>query len=414
MINLENIYDIRRKETLMYILREDYTLYNPDKNILSKTAVAIMLHYTDTFEVYKKYIDEIPHDIEIYIITSVPEICKNIELYKKKRTNITLLKKNNRGRDISGLLVAFREIALKYKYICYIHDKKEKSEYLKQDVNNWIKNLWENTLVSKEYIYNIINKFEENKNLGMLCPPEPFGEHMNTWFTNLWGDNFEITVRLADTLDLNCNIDENKQPITISTVFWARTEALKKLLERKWNYKDFPEEPLAKDGTLNHAIERILGYVSQDAGFKAGTIMTSSYAANMILYQQDILKLLGKYMSEQENVYSVYQMRNFQKQKEKIKEFIEKNEEVYLYGTGTYGIRLLNSIKRWGYEPKGFLVSNGHKKNERIENVKVYEIKDFLNNKNIGIILAVNYDLQKEISSMLDVNGFINYIKGYV
>ena len=40
--------------------------------------------------------------------------------------------KRNRGRDVSALLVASRTEILQYKYVCFIHDKQEKSEYTRE------------------------------------------------------------------------------------------------------------------------------------------------------------------------------------------------------------------------------------------------------------------------------------------
>jgi lipopolysaccharide biosynthesis protein len=41
-------------------------------------------------------------------------------------------------------------------------------------------------------------------------------------------------------------------------MFWARTEALAPLVGLALNWEDYPAEPLPYDGTLLHAIERLL------------------------------------------------------------------------------------------------------------------------------------------------------------
>lgn len=53
---------------------------------------------------------------------------------------------------MSALLVTFREIAMQYQYFCFIHDKRANFAYLQDDVEFWIKNLWDNMLKTKEYI----------------------------------------------------------------------------------------------------------------------------------------------------------------------------------------------------------------------------------------------------------------------
>ena len=50
-------------------------------------------------------------------------------------------------------------------------------------------------------------------------------------------------------------------------MFWARTAALKPLLELKLTFEDFPEEDAQIDGTIAHAIERLYFFVAESTGF---------------------------------------------------------------------------------------------------------------------------------------------------
>ena len=53
----------------------------------------------------------------------------------------------------------------------------------------------------------------------------------------------------------------------VGTMFWARSKALRKLFELHLTWSDYPEEPLPYDGTMLHAIERLLPFVTEDAGY---------------------------------------------------------------------------------------------------------------------------------------------------
>jgi hypothetical protein len=50
-------------------------------------------------------------------------------------------------------------------------------------------------------------------------------------------------------------------------MFWARTEALRPLLDLGLSFDDFPEEDGHTDGTLAHAIERLLVLACERAGY---------------------------------------------------------------------------------------------------------------------------------------------------
>ena len=49
--------------------------------------------------------------------------------------------------------------------------------------------------------------------------------------------------------------------------FWARCDALSPLLEHGYTYEDFPREQGQTDGTLAHALERVLPFVSRKQGY---------------------------------------------------------------------------------------------------------------------------------------------------
>jgi lipopolysaccharide biosynthesis protein len=58
----------------------------------------------------------------------------------------------------------------------------------------------------------------------------------------------------------------------VGTMFWARTAALKPLIDLNLKWEDYPEEPVAIDGTILHAMERIFGILPGLAGYR--TVVT--------------------------------------------------------------------------------------------------------------------------------------------
>lgn len=409
---MENLYDIRAKKKHLYILSDSYSSFTPEDKLLTSVAVAVNLYYEDIAEKYFTYLETIPEKIDLYIISSQQSILECARHRFKERENCFCLEKENRGRDISALLVVFREIALKYQYICFVHDKKSKHSCLDADVERWIENLWGNTVTSTAYVLNVLQMFESNEELGLLVPPEPMGEYFDSWYNNSWFKSFDVTLEMARKLKLKCSLDQEKPPITLGTVFWGRTCSLEKLLSVPWKYNDFPSEPLPADGTISHAIERIFGYVAQDAGYETGTIMSNEYAETFLLFLQNAMQDMGKFLESKHYIHTVHQVRQFEKQKDIITEFIHNNQKVYLYGAGVYGKKLLNIIKAYGLEPDGFIVTSG-KKESHLNRIPVYELAEIKPAKGTGIIIAVNYDLQEELTEILRSNGHSNYIIGF-
>jgi rhamnosyltransferase len=276
---------------------------------------------------------------------------------------------------------------------------------LDEGVDLWIENMWGNLLSSESYIANIFDKLNEDKDLGLLVPPEPIGKQLNAWYSNSWGSDYELTEEIVNRLNLSCKIDKNKPPITLSTAFWCKSDALRKLLSYDWKYDDFPEEPMANDGTISHSIERSLAFVAQDAGFKTGTVMTDQYASFMLAFLQVNIQNTFKLV---ENL----NIRNFSDVDHwlNLLEFCKNNSRVYLYGSGKIGKMVLTRMRAFGIKVEGFVISNKTNELDEVEGMPVVEFATIKDYSGVGIIISVGVKLKNTIEKLLNDSGFTNYV----
>lgn len=412
---MKNVYDIRYEKNLIYVLPQKTDIFTETESVRihAQTAVVIYLYYADTLKDYYNYIDNIPSDIDMYIISSVEcvlnEVRVHIEESMGKKADYIL--KENRGRDVSALLVDGRNIVGKYKYVCFLHDKKEHSEEEKADTQFWIENLWGNQIGSAEYIDGVLELFEHNENLGVLAPPEPIGEYFNTWYGYGWYKSYEITRNLAKELRLKTDIRSDKPPITFGTVLWFRVDALRRLFDVDWKYDDFDDEGLNKGSYLSYGLERIFAYVAQDAGYDTGNVMTAAYAGKQMTYLQYTTNRLMKEADLFFPINRLSDLKCYQKNKRKMLEFVKQNEDVWLYGIGKMGQFCLNLLWSENIVPKGFIESreNGVLQYGGVPVITVDKIRDL---KDIAVIITA-YDgkIQKEMEKNLKNRKCWNYIK---
>lgn len=404
---MDNVYDIKIHKNLNFILPSEQRLVVGDRTAeMGKVAVIIHLHYIQSIEFYLKYIENITPSIRVLITTSNDKV--EDLLYKfnfDKRKNCSIIKKNNRGRDISSFLVACRKEILGYEYVCFLHDKMEKFLKDKRSIEKWVQSLWENMIGSKEYIYNVLYTFYNNPQIGLLVPPPPIGDHFYIAYKNSWFANYKITKELVDKLGLKCDLDENKSPITYGTVFWTRVSALSKLFNIEWKYEDFDEEPLGTDGTVSHAIERSLAYIAQDAGYDTGWVMTDKYAGQNFDYMISALGRVFHMVEEEWGISSVSEVDTYVKREKELLEFVNRYDSFYIYGAGEYGKKCLIMLKRHGKLPKGFMVSNLKDNRKYIENVPVYVWTEVDDIASVGIIVAVHEKYRGEILGSLSEQG---------
>jgi lipopolysaccharide biosynthesis protein len=169
----------------------------------------------------------------------------------------------NRGRDIGPFLTAFAEdIICTYDIVGHVHGKR--SIFTEKILGEtWRDYLWENLLGGLYPMMDtILSRFEADEKLGIVFPDDP---HLPDWDRNL-----EISTELARRM----GIADPLPPFfdfPVGTMFWARTKALMPLFDLRFKWGDYPEEPVPIDGTLLHAIERLLPFAARHAGYRYAT-----------------------------------------------------------------------------------------------------------------------------------------------
>lgn len=282
ILRLENLAIIKKNMQFNFVLPRNQS--EPIDEIVENKRIALVMHiyYEDQAQMCLKYACSMPEQTDVYITTDTDE---KVEMIRKVFEDmpcgkLEVCRRNNVGRDLSTLIVEFREEIKQYDYVCYAHDKKVKQLEPRTIGYGFAYKCFENVLASKDYVRNVLNLFEKNKRLGMVAPPPP--NHGEYYFIigQEWGMNYEVTKELAKKLGLNVPISENFEPISaLGSMFWFRPKALHKLLDYPWTYEELPQEPVAEDGTVLHAVERIHGYAAQSAGYYSGYVMCDTSAA---------------------------------------------------------------------------------------------------------------------------------------
>ncbi len=159
----------------------------------------------------------------------------------------------NRGRDLGPLITEFGPI-LDSEFDCHGHIHTKKSVLVNaRAAGRWREFLLGNLLGHRGSAMadTILARLATDPHLGLVFPQDP--GCLN------WSANRAHAESLAERIGLPplpAAID-----FPVGSMFWARRGALTPLYSLGLEWDDYPEEPVGYDGTLLHAIERLLPQV---------------------------------------------------------------------------------------------------------------------------------------------------------
>lgn len=234
-----------------------------------KIAIQVHLFYTDLTPEVIQCLKKIPYTFDCYISTDSVEKKKRIETYFSKEKNLPkpiIEVFENRGRDIFPFLQQMNKRIQQYAYIAHIHTKKTLTN---NHGERWRKYLYKNLFGSEDYLKRLFYLMEKNENLGIVFPCI-YNDVIND--CTLVG-NEKYLEDLKQRLQIPQEFVYEGMLFPAGSMFWAKTDALKNLIQTEFQKEDFPEENRQDDATLAHGIERMFCAIAKANGYDSLQIL---------------------------------------------------------------------------------------------------------------------------------------------
>lgn len=225
----------------------------------ARVAVCLHLFYPELWPVLSAQLRHIPEPWDLYV--SVPNFAATTAWQAVVRDfpRVRFMPVPNRGRDVAPWLAWLRSGALDgYDAVCKLHGKR--SPHM-QGGDAWRDELLRALLGCCENVQAILAHLRSEPALVMVGPSS---SHQLLVLANGWSKNRLLTGRVAHRLGLDA---VNPQTSFFSgTMFWFKPPAFNLLRYSPLKTHDFPMEMGQTDGTLAHALERLLAPVAIASG----------------------------------------------------------------------------------------------------------------------------------------------------
>ena len=249
----------------------DIAQVQPSDQVGGSIAIHIHIFYIDLIVEFANYLKNMPFEYDLYL--SIPTNA-DPKIFERAFSGLPFCHKviikgvENRGRDIAPLFCAFGKELTEHKYFAHLHSKK--SSYNKGVTEGWREYLCKNLLGSEERIRRIFTLMQSELHPFGIVYPQNYIQ-VPSW-ANTWLGNRTLGSIWCARLGIG-DVPSGYFDYPVSSMFWARGDALAPLFNQGIEINDFPEEREQTDGTLSHCLERMFALCSQKQGLPPGIVL---------------------------------------------------------------------------------------------------------------------------------------------
>ena len=234
-----------------------------------KAAVILHVYYPELLGEFVETLGNLPQPFDLFVTTPRPEAAEPYRaLLPQTVRNFRLIKTENRGRDIGPWLDAMTpEEHLGYDAVFKLHTKRSDGE-TEAFGAAWRRFLLDSLLPSPGGTARILQSFADDPELGVVLPPNPPMVALQCPSSSLGSPaDAELARELARKLELRFPAETDQPVFPAGSMFCYRPKALEKLFRSGIGSASFPPEPIGRAGTAAHALERLILYIAQSAGY---------------------------------------------------------------------------------------------------------------------------------------------------
>jgi rhamnosyltransferase len=263
---------------MLEVISESSSGYDPSTPL--RTLVVAHIFYTEMTDEMLDRADMLPAEYDLIVTTTDAERAAQIgaALARRPRRGTTDVRvvPSNEGRDQSAFLIGCRPELLSgdYDLVVKLHSKKTPQDGYNVGTH-FKRQQFDNLLRSRNFAANVVALFQREAGLGLAFPPMihlGYPTMGHAW----WANRSPFIARCAD-LGIRVPVDDTSPLAPYGSMFFARPEALRILVEQEWSYDDFAGA--YDDGSLAHVLERMPAYAAGERGYHSRTIANRDYLA---------------------------------------------------------------------------------------------------------------------------------------
>lgn len=228
----------------------------------TKTAVVVHLYYTDSWNLISASLQKLKVPFDLFV--SLPK--QNLGFTQEIKTAYKaayVYEAPNRGRDVLPFIKLATTLDDKgYQNVLKLHSKKSTH---RTDGSEWLNGITESLLPSNRQVFKDLLTTLDDQATGIIGPE---GQYLQL-SVNFEANGVNMTRALKAIYHDRQKVNEVLQTkrteygFFAGTMFWARLDALRPVIRRRFSVTRFASEAGQIDGTFAHALERVFCLVPE-------------------------------------------------------------------------------------------------------------------------------------------------------
>ncbi|WP_242491692.1 glycoside hydrolase family 99-like domain-containing protein [Actinomyces minihominis] len=228
-------------------------------------AVVIHVYYLERLAEIQDRLSSIPVPFDLFVTNSSGQQLDEAKFHVGEARNVAVLEVENRGRDIFPLIQLVNAGFLDaYQLVLKVHTKESAWREGHQDLagsgEEWKSQFLDQMLGSRDVVEGILASFANDTSIGSVTADG------NVLGEKFWGSDETLTKELAMRLEFE--LEAASLEFSAGSMYWIRGFLLQGLRALQLSAVDFEDEAGQIDGTTAHAIERLLGVLTVQAGLR--------------------------------------------------------------------------------------------------------------------------------------------------
>ena len=237
---IEQIREIGRENLLHAPVIEDSSF--------DRLAVVLHVFHPESVPECLAYLRNIPFDFDLFVTTSLEEGDSSVEAVRTRFPSAKIFRFPNYGADIGPFLELISTLKT-YPVVGKIHTKRNVGKW----GSSWRDLLMNSVLASPEYVRDVIGRFKENRNLGLVCSRELY----KLGSANSIAETRAVTDSIARDIGLDQHLEKDWSFVA-GTMFWIRPQYLLGLARYMCDSEGYSAR-FRRDGAIEHGVERAIG-----------------------------------------------------------------------------------------------------------------------------------------------------------